>query len=103
VSKAFERAEIAPRPNHLYDIAKSHKGKFEPPEEIAIEAAVLRICDKLDKYRKSKKKKATEKYEETVYMVEEYICKKAINIDWDEFYNICQQMHEYASTQHKVR
>ena len=38
--------------SEIYGIIKAHKGKFDPPKNIALESAILRICDKLDKFNK---------------------------------------------------
>ena len=35
-------------------IIKSHKEKFEPNDQIIVEAVILRMADKIDKYRKVK-------------------------------------------------
>ena len=36
----------------LVDVIAAHKGKFHPSEEYELESAILRICDKLDKFYK---------------------------------------------------
>lgn len=36
----------------IYGIIENHRGKFKPDDSYAIEAAILRICDKLDKFAK---------------------------------------------------
>ena len=48
--------------NRLLAIVSAHKGKFAPPC-CALESAVLRMCDKLDKYDKAKDKYFTAKLE----------------------------------------
>lgn len=37
-------------------IIENHKGKFNP-DKLILESAILRMCDKLDKYNKIKKRK----------------------------------------------
>ena len=39
----------------LVDAIAAHKGKFKPPEDYKLESAILRICDKLDKFYKGQK------------------------------------------------
>lgn len=46
----------------------AHKSDFCPPKDVAIEAAILRMADKIDKYNKSKYrlKKARKSYEKNL-------------------------------------
>ena len=55
----------------------AHKGNFDPPEGYELESAVLRICDKLDKYHQAQAKaeKGDEKEDEgdEVYTTESIV------------------------------
>ncbi len=61
-------------------IIKAHKGEFEPDENIALEAAILRMADKIDKWnkinfkqKKSRKdlEKCKKKYKENLEEIKE--------------------------------
>ncbi len=56
----------------ICEIIKAHKGKFKPSEEYKLEAAILRICDKLDRFNK-KKEDASEKCIDSMEKINEKI------------------------------
>lgn len=53
------------------DIIACHRGRFNPREDIAIPAAVLRIADKLDKINKNKLDKFVTTYTKSMKLIEE--------------------------------
>ena len=72
-----EHHKIAKRilKNHFYkdselekicSIIKAHKGQFEPLEKVGLEAAVLRISDKIDKINKGDLNKFWKSYRESL-------------------------------------
>lgn len=50
----------------------SHKGHFYPRPNVAIEAAILRMADKIDKYYKTSPKKAKNAYNKSIKKIECY-------------------------------
>ncbi|QNU68526.1 HD domain-containing protein [Ruminiclostridium herbifermentans] len=79
------------------NIIKAHTGDyFEPDEEYSLEAAVLRICDKLDKFNKGKKD-AKDKCEASLSLIEDYFSE--INIDipnafYKKYYKLFKKLHK---------
>lgn len=55
----------------ICQIIKYHRDEFEPDEDIALLAAILRLADKIDKLNK-KQDDAEEIYKENLEMIEEY-------------------------------
>lgn len=53
------------------NIIKAHTKNFKPEKKYAMEAAVLRICDKLDRFNKGKKD-AKAKCKESLSLIEKY-------------------------------
>ena len=59
----------------LVDVIAAHKGKFNPPEDYELESAILRICDKLDKFYKGQWD-AWEKCEDSLAKIREVLDEK---------------------------
>ena len=58
IKKTLKKYNYAPTDiNDIVYIIKHHKGKEFHPNHLEIECSILRICDKLDKFNKSKKDK----------------------------------------------
>ena len=72
-------------------IIEAHKGPFKPPESLLIEAAILRICDKLDKFQKNRKKAAV-KIDKTMNKIEKRFKEYHTDNEWEVFYRVCEQM-----------
>lgn len=68
---------------HIYNIIKAHKGEFKPKPNNAMEAAILRICDKLDRYYKGNKD-AEDKCKESILEIKDYFNNNKID-EFDEF------------------
>lgn len=56
----------------LGEIIRSHKGDFDPHPRVALEAAVLRIADKLDKFSGGPGNEAEKSYEKTLKRIKDY-------------------------------
>lgn len=58
-------------------IIEQHKGKFMPPDDkLWLEAAILRLCDKIDKFEKTSIEKAKEACEESLKKIQEWVQPK---------------------------
>lgn len=98
--EAFNEAEITfddKYINNICSLIESHKSKhFNPPPNLAFEAAVLRICDKLDKYRKGSSK-AYKKCSNSIELMEDYFYENNLQREWREFEKVYDVMEELIS------
>ena len=62
--------------HQIGSIIVSHKGYFCPHSSIAIEAAILRIADKIDRYYTRSPEKAKESYIKHLKIVKDYFATK---------------------------
>ena len=76
----------------ITSIIKYHKGEFEPDEDVAVAAAILRMADKIDKFNK-KDKKAEKKYKDNLEVIKEYFEKNGIE-GFEEFEKSCDKVKE---------
>ena len=97
--KAFKEAGIKLPSEHelkVYKIIKAHKGNFSPEVDCTFESAVLRICDKLDKYRKGKKS-ASKDCSKTMELIKDYLINKSHYSKWKELERVYLVMSGFIS------
>lgn len=77
----------------------AHKSDFCPPKDVAIEAAILRMADKIDKYNKSKYrlKKARKSYEKNLEKIREYFRDNGLDDEFKQIETACE--HERKKTE----
>lgn len=71
----------------------AHKGDFCPPKDVAKEAAILRMADKIDKYNKSKYrlKKARKSYEKNLEKIREYFLDNGLDYEFKQIEIACER------------
>lgn len=76
----------------LSHIIIAHKGFFCPPKCVAIEAAILRMADKIDKYNKSNcSLEAAEKsYKKSLGKIEIYFCNNGLDDEFEQIKVACE-------------
>ena len=98
--KALAEAKISIPPERIGSICSivtAHRsGTFDPPREIAAESAILRMCDKLDRFRKGSKK-AEKACEDSKDLIEEYFEDNALSREWKELEKIFYMMKKFAA------
>lgn len=82
--------------NQIYSIILSHKGEFKPNVDIALEAAILRMADKIDKYNKSSSKKATASYQKSLRQIERYFKENNIGY-YSQLKKACKKVRKNLS------
>ncbi len=81
------------------NIIKAHTEKFKPNKKYAMEAAVLRICDKLDKFNKGKED-AQDKCQRSLKVIKKYWRRlekdipKAFYKTYEELFNELKERNE---------
>lgn len=76
----------------ITSIIKYHKGEFEPVEDFAIAAAVLRMADKIDRFNKGKED-ANEKYEKNLKKIEKYFKNHKLK-NFEEIKRACDEVKD---------
>ena len=73
----------------------AHNKEFNPNEDVMIEASILRIADKLDKYRKLKEQlqKIDKKYEKNIKEIKEYL-KNNFGKNWEQVFSVIEEESE---------
>lgn len=82
----------------LGQIIIAHKGIFCPPKCVAIEAAILRMADKIDKYNKSNcSLEAAEKsYKKSLGKIEIYFCNNGLDDEFEQIKVACECRRKIA-------
>lgn len=70
--------------NEVSSIIVSHKGCFCPCSSVIMEAAILRMADKIDKFNKDSKE-ANESYIKHIETIKGYFKKHFFDVDFDDF------------------
>lgn len=93
----------------LKSIVKAHRGKFNPDHNVSIEAAIMRMADKIDKFHRCDShkafKKANDTYCENCQKIKEYFMtniSKRID-DFDDFKKACANVWLYRSVKSKYK
>ena len=98
--RAFAEASITIPPGHLDSICSiigAHKsGAFDPPRELAAESAILRICDKLDKFRVGSEE-AEMVCEGSKDLIVEYFDSNSLSREREELEKIFYIMKKFAT------
>jgi len=85
----------------------AHNKEFNPNKDVMIEASILRIADKLDKYRKLEKKlgkigresieeeldKIDKKYEKNIKKIKKYL-KNNCGENWEQVFSVIKEKAE---------
>lgn len=94
VKEVLFDAKINDIDENVFEIIKAHKDEFDPPKGIEFEAAILRICDKLDKFTKAKND-AENKCDASIQTIKNYF-GEVDQMKYEKFYqnyqNIVQEL-----------
>lgn len=80
----------------LQSIILSHKGDFKPDSDVAVEAAILRMADKIDKYNKSTPKKAKHAYKKSAEIIRIYFRLNSREGDLKKMEAACEKIYMKA-------
>lgn len=80
----------------LQSIILSHKGDFKPDSDIAVEAAILRMADKIDKYNKSTPKKAKRACKKSAEIIRIYFQLNSREGDLKKMEAACEKIYMKA-------
>lgn len=76
------------------DIIRAHRKKFKPSDTVWLEAAILRMADKLDKYAKGKAN-VENKCKKSIEAIEEYVSDHGISDkQFDMFMNAYEKIQK---------
>lgn len=84
------------RQREVLDIIRVHRKDFDPQQDQALEAAVLRICDKLDRFAKGKED-AQDKCVDSMKDIEKYYEERGMELP-EAFCRLYEQMLEKGLT-----
>lgn len=83
----------------LCSVIVSHKGYFTPYSSVVMEAAILRMADKIDKYNNTSFPKVKEAYRKSLKKIGKYFKKNSLDY-YSEFAEVCKQTRKRVK--HKV-
>ena len=89
IRKALEGYELKSDKDDVISVISCHKGKFKPESWLELESAILRICDKLDRFRKGKAD-AAEKCEKSMEQIKNVLDEST----WKRFQKVYQKVYE---------
>lgn len=83
----------------LGQIIIAHKGDFCPPEDVAVEAAILRMADKIDKYNKSKYslEKAEKSCKKILKKIKKYFHDNGLDDKFKQIKTACEDERKEAT------
>lgn len=83
----------------LGQIIIAHKGDFCPPEDVAVEAAILRMADKIDKYNKSKYslEKAEKSCKKSLKKIKKYFHDNGLDDKFKQIKTACEDERKEAT------
>lgn len=87
VLRQYTRADVS----DILLVITNHKGDFEK-DNFPLESAILRICDKLDKFTKGQKD-ASEKCEKSYEKIKKS-CKDLEDFPWEDFKKIYKKLYK---------
>lgn len=89
VGKALEDASIEiPDLGYIAEIIRCHRGKEFNPGKFPLEAAILRMCDKIDNVRRKESYKAAKKREDSYKLICSFLEDEGLSVELELFKGI---------------